>query len=123
MGRPEVKSVKQSLPHLTTDFLMQSEELIFYRAIKQVTLIQSIYFTDSFIEDYTGHLLHFSFTALEFVSYEPLHNVNTYSLIESKWSLLINISYEQLTQYSENCLPCVTEDCFFSVFFTDTKVQ
>lgn len=81
MGRPEVKSVKQSLPHLTTDFLMQSEELIFYRAIKQVTLIQSIYFTDSVIEDYTGHLLYFSFTALEFVSYEPLHNA---LLIQSK---------------------------------------
>lgn len=67
---------------------MQSEELIFYRLIKRVTLIQFICFTDTVIEDYTGHLFYFSFTALEFVSYEPLYNVSTHSLYnpnEDSW--------------------------------------
>lgn len=66
----------------------------------------------------------FSFTALEFISHEPLYNVNTHSLCNTMkpldkyfvWATNI-LSWELLTSVLQKT------DCFVCVSFIDTKVQ
>lgn len=76
MGRLEVKSMKRKFVSCNYGFPNAKWGI----NILQASHIYSVYFTDTLIEDYTGHLFYFSFTALEFISFEALYNVNTHSL-------------------------------------------